>query len=83
MSAVKLTDINGNPISAQAAYDAAMSGLVYIGMREVDLSEFIIPAVIMVRKSGEEITTVMFSCITGSSTTMMFYAGTDPTGGVS
>lgn len=27
---VRLADINGNPISAQAAYDAVMSGPVYI-----------------------------------------------------
>lgn len=85
MNATKLVDANGNPISAQAAYDAAMSGLVYIcaGGEEEDLSEFITPDAIAVKKSGEEIAAVGFLCYTGSSTPRMFYAGADPTGGVS
>ena len=31
---IMLVDVNGNPISAQAAYDAAMSGPVYIASHE-------------------------------------------------
>ena len=34
----RLVDVNGNPISAQAAYDAVMSGPVYISSPELEIS---------------------------------------------
>lgn len=82
MSAVRLVDVNGNPISAQAAYDAAMSGHVYINVSSDENPNgqgFFIPILIEVIKTNGEITTVGFSCLNDR----MFYAGADPTGGVS
>lgn len=83
MNAIKLVDVNDNPISAQVAYDAAMSGLVYIAMNPEDTPVLITPISFMFKKSGEEIVTVVFSCYVGGSSTSQFYAGADPTGGVS
>lgn len=34
----RLVDVNGNLISAQAAYDAVMSGPVYISSQEIEMS---------------------------------------------
>lgn len=82
MNATRLTDINGNPISAQAAYDAVMSGPVYINISGDDNQrglEFLIPISIIIIKTNGEITTVAFTSYNDKT----FYAGTDPTGGVS
>ena len=79
---IRLLDVNGNLISAQVAYDAAMSGPVNIGVSHTDgsktIGDFFIPVSFMYEKIGEEMSTVAFDSINGKC----FYAGKDPTGGV-
>ena len=79
---IKLVDVNGNPISAQAAYDAAMSGLVYIDMSAIGSGYegmYCVAQSFEAKKSGEEIVSVIFT----TSVEGLFYAGAKPTGGAS
>lgn len=70
----RLVDSNGNPISAQAAYDAVMSGPVYIYTQHDGGEGNMLTIVFIVKKIGEEIVTVSFRCIKDT-----FYAGEKPT----
>ncbi len=76
---VRLADINGNPISAQAAYDAVMSGPVYIYIKieEQNTEIFAAPFMFGTIKNGVEIVTVAFMC-RNMSKTVQFYAGLEP-----
>lgn len=73
----RLADVNGNPISAQAAYDAVMSGLVYIyNIIQGDtatIHSLMLQPLIGFMKTGETIVTVLFE---GDRHT--FYAGSNP-----
>lgn len=75
----RLADINGNPISAQAAYDAVMSGPVYIytKIEEQNTEIFAAPFFVGTIKSGVEIVTVLFMC-RNMSKNVQFYAGLEP-----
>lgn len=76
---IRLADINGNPIGAQAAYDAIMSGPVYIytKIEENNTEIFAAPFMVVTIKSGVEIVSVAFMC-RNMSTTVQFYAGLNP-----
>ena len=82
MSMIKLTDKNGNDITAQQAYDAAMSGPVYAimdknveGNRGVEI--FVVLDLYGVIRENENVVSIVFSGISGR-TTYHFYAGQNP-----
>ena len=74
-----LVDVNGNPISAQAAYDAVMSGPVYIcTKKEGENAEiFAAPFIVGTIKDGVAIVSVMFMC-RNNTNKVQFYAGIKP-----
>lgn len=74
---IRLDDINGNPISAQAAYDAVMSGLVYICVKVENKEVFLVPIMFGATKTGAEIVSVVFNAEMYSST-LYLYAGLNP-----
>ena len=76
----RLVDVNGNPISAQAAYDAVMSGNVYIVVENENTETFLVPIMFGTMKTGAEIVSVVFNANTYSGN-INFYAGTNPSGG--
>lgn len=77
----RLVDVNGDPISAQAAYDAAMSGLVYIIADNFEGSTIVlVPSSFGVKKSNGEIVTVSFMVNFGGREAQV-YAGVKPEGG--
>lgn len=75
---IRLLDINGNPIGAQAAYDAVMSGMVYVyritQQDTVTIHSLILSPIVEIMKTGETIINVLFE-----SDRHMFYAGENPT----
>lgn len=75
--AKRLVDADGNPISAQAAYDAVMSGLVYIyNITQGDtatIHSLMLQPLVEFMKTGETIVTVLFE-----GNRYMFYAGNNP-----
>ena len=77
----RLVDVNGNPISAQAAYDAVMSGPVYITFIDLMLQREVgyFTAIVFnwVNTDGD-ITSVEFRDFSKN----IYYAGTEPSGGV-
>lgn len=77
---VRLVDIDGNPISAQEAYDAVMSGPVYIYCKSEEQNTEIFDAPFMVGtiKNGAAIVSVMFICRNASNNILQFYAGLSP-----
>lgn len=78
----RLIDINGNPISAKTAYDAAMSGLVYIRPMNPKLQNtmgYILAVRFTHINIGEDITRVKFFDYMEDA----FYAGINPGGGES
>lgn len=83
MSMIKLTDKNGNDITAQQAYDAAMSGPVYAFMGddgEGNLSIDVFLALdlyTVIRENGNIITTI-FTGFSVEEATYRFYAGQNP-----
>ena len=82
MSMIKLTDKNGNDISAQQAYDAAMSGPVYVlmdAMAEGNLSieVFIALDLNAVIRENENVVSISFVGISERET-YRFYAGQKP-----
>ena len=82
MSMIKLTDKNGNDISAQQAYDAAMSGPVYVlmdAMAEGNLSieVFIALDLNAVIRENENVVSISFVGIS-ERTKYHFYAGQNP-----
>ena len=82
MNMRKLTDINGNDITAQQAYDAAMSGPVYVfadntaeGNYSADL--FVALDLYIVIRENENIVSTSFLG-TYEMTKYIFYAGEKP-----
>ena len=82
MDMIKLTDINGNDITAQQAYDAAMSGPVYAlmdamakGIHSVEL--FVSLDLNAVIRENENVISISFVGIS-ERTTYHFYAGQNP-----
>ena len=74
----RLLDVNGNPISAQAAYDAVMSGSVYIIVDDaVGLTKAVAPILFGFKKSNGEIVTVAFMANLGNEK-IQLYAGANP-----
>lgn len=76
---IRLVDVNNNPIGAQAAYDAVMSGPVYIYIKieEQNAEMFAAPFMFGTKKDGVAIVTVAFMC-RNMSKTVQFYAGLSP-----
>lgn len=74
---IRLDDINGNPISAQAAYDAVMSGPVYICLKVENIDMFFVPIMFGTKKTGAEIVSVLFVAKRYADT-LNFYAGLNP-----
>ena len=79
---IRLLDANGNPISAQAAHDAVMSGPVYIVVvvENENTETFLVPTMFGAMKNGAEIVSFLFSASI-YSTKLSFYAGLNPDGG--
>ena len=78
---MRLVDVNGDPISAQAAYDAVMSGLVYIIADNFGGSTIaLVPISFGVKKSNGEIVTVSFM-VNFMGRESEVYAGVKPEGG--
>ena len=75
-----LVDVNGNPISAQAAYDAATSGLVYIFIEIEGHETFFVPYMFGTLKTDAKIVSVLF-LVYNNGETLEFYAGLNPNGG--
>lgn len=80
----RLLDVNGVPISAQAAYDAVMSGPVYIDFRNINenTKAFLVPSMFGTINNESGIISVIFSANYNNSK-IEFYAGSRPNGGVS
>lgn len=74
---IRLDDINGNPISAQAAYDAVMSGIVYIVVKLESTDAFLVPFMFGAMKIDAEIVSVVFNAKFDTGT-LNFYAGLIP-----
>ena len=81
-SLVRLLDINRNPIGAQEAYDAIMSGLVYIFIEMNNTEGFLVPTAFSTKKTDAEIVSVIFSANIFSRA-LDFYAGLNPEEGAS
>ena len=82
MRMIKLTDKNGNDITAQQAYDAAMSGPVYAfrgndGEGNLSIEVFIALDLYAVIRENGNIVSVAFSGI-DEITKCIFYAGENP-----
>lgn len=79
----RLLDSNGNPISAQTAYDTVISGQVYIIFGTIEEPNIIfVPIIFETIKNGIEIISVIFTIIDNGKN-IYFYAGANPGGGVS
>ena len=82
-SMIKLTDKNGNDITAQQAYDAVMSGPVYVVMDSGEgnyysMEFFITLDLDAIIRENENIITVVFYGISADCATYRFYAGQNP-----
>ena len=82
MSMIKLTDKNGNDISAQQAYDAAMSGPVYAFMNNFaegnhSVEMFVDLNLNAIIRENENVISIAFTGITDNAT-YHFYAGQNP-----
>ena len=82
MSMIKLTDKNGNDITAQQAYDAAMSGPVYVfmgndGGGNLSIEVFIAVDLYAVIRENENVVSIVFIGIFENAT-YRFYAGENP-----
>ena len=82
MSTIKLTDKNGNDISAQQAYDAAMSGPVYAFTRiesidNISIEYFLLLDLYAVIRENENVVSILFVGIS-EGPTYRFYAGQNP-----
>ena len=82
MSMIKLTDKNGNDITAQQAYDAAMSGPVYayqgsgpIGNRSIKI--FTALDLNLIIRENENVISIVFTGFSYDAT-YHFYAGENP-----
>ena len=80
-----LLDANGNPISAQAIYDAVMSGPVWFkdteGGQVVDI--FMVPYTFLAVKNGAEIVSIVFMAKDRMDKLRQFGAEDNPSGGES
>ena len=79
---IKLTDKNGNDITAQQAYDAAMSGPVYAVTRNGaegnhSIEIFAVLDLYSVIRENENVVSIGFSWIDGTKK-RIFYAGQNP-----
>lgn len=82
MNMIKLTDKNGNDISAQQAYDAAMSGPVYAFTRiesigNTSIEYFLLLDLYAVIRENENVVSILFVGIS-EGPTYRFYAGQNP-----
>ena len=82
MDMIKLTDKNGNDITAQQAYDAAMSGPVYVfrnndGVGNLSIEVFIALNLKAIIRENENVVSILFVEISGNATNY-FYAGQNP-----
>ena len=82
MSMIKLTDKNGNDITAQQAYDAAMSGPVYASQEsepEGNHSIEIFTALDLnaIIRENENVISIVFTGFSDNAT-YQFYAGENP-----
>ena len=82
MNMFKLTDKNGNDITAQQAYDAAMSGPVYAFRKSEQAgnysAEFFVPLnVEYIIRENENVISIVFTGISDGAT-YYFYAGQNP-----
>ena len=79
--AIRLVDSDGNPISAQTAYDAVISGQVYINFETIEKTNiFLVPILFGTVKNGIEIISVVFRAIDNGKN-IDFYAGANPSVG--
>ena len=83
MNMLKLTDKNGNDITAQQAYDAAMSGPVYALMvKDGDVNHsieiFVALDLYVVIRENENMITTIFTGLSGENELYKFYAGQNP-----
>ena len=83
MHMLKLTDKNGNDISAQQAYDAAMSGPVYAltgkdGDGNHSIEIFVALDLYVVIRENENMITTIFTGLSGDNVLYKFYAGQKP-----
>lgn len=87
-SYIQLLDSNGNAVEAQTAYDAAMSGPIYVTTLSSNASTYNAPAptiteegyaplflFVIVKNKGTMVSAI-FMCPTTENT--FFYAGIDP-----
>ena len=82
MNMIKLTDKNGNDITAQQAYDAAMSGPVYASRGSAPLGDlnteiFIALNLYFIIRENENVISIFFTGIDDNAT-YHFYAGVKP-----
>ena len=82
MKMLKLTDKNGNDITAQQAYDAAMSGPVYAfrgndGEGNLSIEVFIALSLVCIIRENENVISIVFTGIYDNAT-YNFYAGENP-----
>lgn len=82
MNMLKLTDKNGNDISAKQAYDAAMSGPVYAfkgseSVVNISIEFFIALDLYAVIRENENVVSILFVGIYEGAT-YQFYAGQNP-----
>ena len=82
MSMIKLTDKNGNNITAQQAYDAAMSGPVYASQRSKSqgnhsIEIFTALDLYAIIRENENVISIAFTGISDNAT-YRFYAGQNP-----
>ena len=82
MNMIKLTDKNGNDITAQQAYDAAMSGPVYATKRSESegnhsIEIFTALDLYCIIRENENVISIVFTGISDNAT-YHFYAGENP-----
>ena len=80
LEAARLIDINSNPISAKTAYDAAMSGLVYIRPMNPEIQNelrYILAVSFTPINTDGNIASVVFMDFMRK----LYYAGANPDGG--
>ena len=87
-SYIQLLDSNGNAVEAQTAYDAAMSGPIYVKELSSNASTYTKPAPTIteegynplfllgvIKNSGTMVSAIF---VLTTNTSLYFYAGTDP-----
>ena len=82
MNTLKLIDENGNDITVQQAYDAAMSGPVYAyrvsePLGNISIEIFVALNLCYIIRENENVISIVFTGI-DDNTTYNFYAGENP-----